>query len=65
MDSEQAKKIDDIGNDLDDLKIDADDVEDNPPAGVRPEAVKSLKHALDEASDAVDELENQLGPDRR
>ena len=52
-------RIDEVASDLDDVKVAVDELEINPPDGVRPSSIDSLKRALDGAIDAVDDLENE------
>jgi len=52
-------RIDEVASDLDDVKLAVDELEIDPPDGVRPSSIDSLKRALDGAIDAVDDLENE------
>ncbi len=52
-------RIDEVASDLDDVKVAVDELEIDPPDGVRPSSIDSLKRALDGAIDAVDDLENE------
>jgi hypothetical protein len=57
--SNKVNRIDEIASDLDDLQRTADEIADEPPAGVDPDTVQDLKKALAEATAAADDLEDQ------
>jgi hypothetical protein len=57
MDS--GPKIDQIANDLDELKTLVDEVAEDPPPGVQPKTIGELHDALEKASDVSDDLENE------
>jgi hypothetical protein len=46
--------------DLDDLRVAADEIQEHPPAGVNQETVKRLKRALSDATDAADDMEEEM-----
>jgi hypothetical protein len=52
-------KIDEVADGLDDLITTTDELEDDPPAGTDAGTIDTLKKALEQASDAADDLENQ------
>ena len=54
-----SKKIDEIANNLEELKTTADEIKEEPPARVQTKTLNTLRKALDKASDAADELEEQ------
>lgn len=58
---EQRDSIDEIASDVDELKTLAEELDDAP--GVRHHTVDKLKRALDDASDAADDLENDVTDD--
>lgn len=59
MSSEKSEKIDDAANDLDELKTTVDVLEDDPPDAADPNTIDTLKQALERASEAIDDLEEQ------
>jgi hypothetical protein len=44
----------------DDLRTTADEIQENPPSGVNGETVQRLKRALSEATDAADDIEEEI-----
>jgi hypothetical protein len=59
MKPDSPDKIDEIANGLDELKTTADELADDPPDHVDTGTIDTLKRALDKASAAADDLENQ------
>jgi len=51
-------KLDEIANDIDDVKVAVEELAEAPAAGVNADTVGSLKSALEQAIDAVDQLED-------
>jgi hypothetical protein len=60
-DKDKSDKIDEVANGLDELTTTVDELQDDPPDDVRPSTIDTLKRALEKASDAADEVENQQG----
>jgi len=52
-------RIDEVANELDELKTTVDELAEDPPDHVKTRTIDTLKRALDEASEAADDLENQ------
>ena len=59
--SREPDKIDYVASDLDDLKLSVDELSADPPPDVEPKTIDTLKRALEDATDATDDLENQKG----
>jgi hypothetical protein len=59
MSSDASDKIDEVANDLDELKTTVEELENDPPSDVEPQSLQKLERALDDASAAADELEEQ------
>jgi hypothetical protein len=59
-DADATNRIDELSTDLDDLRVVADEIQEQPPAGVTPGTVERLKRALSEATDAADDIENEI-----
>ncbi|HZR25869.1 MAG TPA: hypothetical protein VFA59_19880 [Vicinamibacterales bacterium] len=59
MHSNHGDKIDEIASDLDDLKTTVEELADDPDAARERPALARLKHELDGAADAADELEQE------
>jgi hypothetical protein len=57
--SAEPDRIDDIANDLDDLKLSVDELKADPPLDVEPKTIDSLGRALEDATEAANDLENQ------
>lgn len=57
--SAEPDRIDDIANDLDDLKLSVDELKADPPRDVEPKTIDSLERALEDATEAANDLENQ------
>ena len=57
--SAQPDRIDDIATDLDDLKLSVDELKADPPLDVEPKTIDSLERALEDATEATNDLENQ------
>jgi hypothetical protein len=57
MRDEQSEKLDEVTNDLDDLKTTVEELEESPPTGVSADKVKTLGDTLEKARDIADELE--------
>jgi hypothetical protein len=51
-------KIDEIAEDLDDLSVTVDEIKDDP-GDIDEKKLNKVKGALDRATDAVDEIENE------
>ena len=59
-------KPDEIGQlatELDDLALAVEELQADPPDGVNPQHLDAVKDALDEASDATDEIVNERDGD--
>src|SRR5688572_25598309 len=56
---DKSDRIDELANDLDELKTTAEELEDDPPAKVERKTIEALQQALEHASDAADELIGQ------
>ena len=52
-------KIDEVANDLDDVKMTVEELEDDPPPTVDPKTIDALQQAIEDARDAADELVEQ------
>ena len=52
-------KINDLTSDLEDLKISVEELQIDPSTNVDPESLEALKGALQQATDATDEIEDQ------
>ena len=59
MINEDKKKISEVADGLDDVAVTVDELKYGPTARVRPDAIDTLKKALEEATEAVDELDDQ------
>ena len=59
MSSNADDNIDEIATDLDDIKTSVEELQVEPHAGVDPASIERLKNALERASDATAELEDQ------
>jgi hypothetical protein len=55
-------KVDQVAETLDDLTTIVDELKDQPPDDVEPEAIDRLKQTLERATDAADAIENQKKP---
>jgi hypothetical protein len=55
----EPDRIDELANDIDELKMAAEELEENPPPNVQLHTIEVLKDALENAGDAADELEDQ------
>jgi hypothetical protein len=55
-----TKRVDELADDLDDLRTVADEIQEQPPAGVSTESVERLKRALSDATDAADDIEDEM-----
>jgi hypothetical protein len=53
-------RVDELASDLDDLQTVADEIQEQPPAGVQPETVQRLKRALSDATAAADDIEDEI-----
>jgi len=60
MASDDTDKIDELVNDLDDLKTTVEELQNDPPDGIHSESLDKLKGAMDEAMDAADVLEDEV-----
>ena len=56
--STQIHKIDEMAEDLDDLSVTVDEIKDEP-GDIDEKKLNKVKGALDRATDAVDEIENE------
>ena len=54
----QIHKIDEMAEDLDDLSVTVDEIKDDP-GDIDEKKLNKVKGALDRATDAVDEIENE------
>ena len=54
-----ADKINDLTSDLEDLKTTVEELQVEPPANVKAESLQAVKAALQQATDATDEIEDQ------
>jgi outer membrane murein-binding lipoprotein Lpp len=52
-------KINNLTSDLEDLKTTVEELQDDPPTNVDAESLQAVKAALQQASDATDEIEDQ------
>src|SRR5262249_2606693 len=59
MDPDARDKIDELTNDLDEMKTTVEELAEDPKASVDPQTLERLKKALEEARDAADDLENE------
>lgn len=59
MSADAPDRIDQVVNDLDDLKTDVDELAQDPAETANPETVERLKAALEKASDVADDLEDE------
>jgi hypothetical protein len=55
-----ATRVDELAADLDDLQTIADEIQEQPPSGVKSETVQRLKRALSEATTAADDVEDEI-----
>jgi outer membrane murein-binding lipoprotein Lpp len=60
MDANNKQKIGEVASDLDDLATTVDELETDQPSGATAGDVKKLRHALEDASDAADAIDEQL-----
>ncbi len=58
MPQDQRDTADEVVNDLDDLKTAVEELQEDAPADARP-AFDKLRSALEDASDAADEIEDR------
>ena len=54
----QIHKIDEMAEDLDDLSVTVDEIKDEP-GDIDEKKLNKVKGALDRATDAIDEIENE------
>jgi hypothetical protein len=59
MPTNREDNIGEIVTDLDDLKTTVEELRSDPPDGIDPGSIERLENALDKASAATDELEEQ------
>ena len=59
MADERIDALDEVTNTLDELETAVEELAENPPPGVRPEALEALKAAIEKARDVADDLEDQ------
>ena len=57
--SDQSDKMDELANDLDDIKTTVDELEEDPPAGVEKTGVHTLRRTLEKAGDLADDLSSK------
>ena len=62
--SDDVDKINDLTSDLEDLKTTVEELQVDPPANVDAESLQAVKAALQQASDATDEIEDQQEEER-
>ena len=53
------RKLDELASDLDDLRVTVEELQDELPSESDTEPLKAIKTALEQASDATDELGNR------
>jgi hypothetical protein len=56
-------EIGELATELDDLVVTVEELQADPPEGVSSEHLDAVKHALDEASDATDDIVNERDGD--
>jgi|KBSSwiStaDraftv2_1062776.scaffolds.fasta_scaffold1497256_2 hypothetical protein len=59
MTNDEKNKISEVADGLDDVAVTVDELKYDPGARLRPGTIDTLKRAIDEATDAVDELDDQ------
>jgi hypothetical protein len=59
MGTEAEKKLDELASDLDDLKTTVEELQVDPPSHVASEDLDPIADALEQATDATDELDEQ------
>jgi hypothetical protein len=52
-------KINEVANDIENLKTTVEELRNDPSSDIAPDPLERLEHALDDAVDATDELEDQ------
>ena len=57
--SDDEDKINNLTSDLEDLKTTVEELQDDPPTNVDAESLQAVKAALQQASEATDEIEDQ------
>jgi uncharacterized protein YoxC len=60
MDADNKRTIDEVATELDDLATTVDELGTEPAPGEVSGAVKKLRQALEDASDAVDAIDEQM-----
>ena len=61
--NDDEDKINDLTSDLEDLKTTVEELQVDPPTNVDAESLQAVKAALQQASDATDEIEDQQDED--
>ena len=61
--NDDEDKINDLTSDLEDLKTTVEELQVDPPKNVDAESLQAVKAALQQASDATDEIEDQQDED--
>ena len=59
MTARKDEHIDELASDLDDLKTSVEELQADRPENLDPASLRRLEDALDHASDATNELEDQ------
>ena len=59
MNPDEFDKVDEVADGLDDLKMTVDELEDDMPAGTEHKTFDALKKAVEKASDAANDLEDE------
>jgi hypothetical protein len=59
MTNDDRNKISEVADGLDDVAVTVDELKYDPSARLRPGTIDTLKKAIEEATDAVDELDDQ------
>jgi predicted nucleic acid-binding Zn-ribbon protein len=59
MNPDEFDKIDEVADDLDEVKASVEELEDDLPAGADHKTLDALKEAVGRASDAANELEDE------
>ena len=61
--NDDEDKINDLTSDLEDLKTTVEELQVDPPTNVDAESLQAVKAALQQASEATDEIEDQQDED--
>jgi hypothetical protein len=57
---DRTSRVDELAADLDDLRTVADEIQEQPPAGVKTKTVQRLQRALSDATTAADDIEEEI-----